>query len=385
MQTDPNMRFEKRIVEVPMKHVRAARLCGVHLRSGIALAAIALALTNPDLAFAAETALHEAAEAGSGTRASDIPADYDTTDDEPNNPNANVVDRSYDSVDDMVQSAVKAVDSFFVNSEHSTFSEKKTRIRFRLNSNYIQHHGWDISPKIKLNLVLPGLNDRLRLVVNDDQGADVDQAAPASDENDVALRWIGKQSKKRGYSFDLGLRIKSGTLDPFGRINLGFEYGLTDKWIGQTTNRLYYYSKTGLRNDFRQYFNRELTDDLLFRSRTRLQYFEENAYNPYIEQKFSLFHSIREGRMFAYEALYKRVSIEDSPFDEEEITDSESDHFNHYQLQIRFRQQAWRPWFYVEFWPIVAWPEERDYDTVLGARIRFEINLGGSGDRRLDE
>jgi hypothetical protein len=296
-----------------------------------------------------------------------------------------MVDRSYDTVDDLVQTAVRRIDGFFVNDEHSTFTDAKTRVRLRLNTDYIQHHGWDLSPKVKLHLVLPGMNSRLRLVMNDDQSADVDQAASNEDENDIALRWIGRQNAKRGYSFDLGFRIKSGNLDPFGRVNLGLEYDLPGKWVGQSTNRLYYYSKTGFRNDFRQYFNRGLTDDLLFRSRTRLQYFEENEANPYIEQKFSLFHSLSDTRKLAYEALYRKLSIEDSPFDEDEILDTDDAYYNHFQLQVRYRQRAWRPWFYVEFWPIVGWPEERGYDTVLGARIRLEVNLGGSGDQRLDE
>ncbi len=298
---------------------------------------------------------------------------------------SSMVDRSYDSVDNLVQSTVRQIDGFFVNDEHSTFTDRKTRIRVRLNTDYVQHHGWEVSPKVKLHLVLPGMNDRLRLVMNDDQGADVDQASPNDEENDLALRWIGRQNAKRGYSFDLGFRIKSGDFDPFVRVNAGFEYDLPGKWVGQSTNRLYYYSKTGFRNDFRQYFNRGINDDLLFRSRTRLQYFEENEENPYIEQKFSLFHSWSDTRKLAYEALYRKLSVEDSPFDDDEIIDTGNGYYSHYQLQVRYRQQAWRPWFFVEFWPIVGWPEERDYDTVLGARIRLEVNLGGSGDQRLDE
>jgi len=296
------------------------------------------------------------------------------------------VDTVHDSVDNFVQDTVRVIDGFFVNSEYSTFSDKKTRIRLRLNSDYIQKHGWEFSPKVKLHLVLPGLNNRLRLVVNDDQGADVDQASPnADEENDIALRWIGRQNKRRGYSFDLGFRIKSGTPDPFGRVNAGFEYDLIGKWVGQSTNRLYYYSKTGLRNDFRQYFNRALNDKFLFRSRTRLQYFEENVSNPFIEQKFSLYHSVRPERKFAYEIMYRRQSQEDSPFDPDEVIGGERNDYQHFIAQIRFRQQFFRPWFYAEFWPIVAWPEERDYNTVLGARFRLEVNLGGSGDQRLDE
>lgn len=297
-----------------------------------------------------------------------------------------MADDIHQSVNNLVQDTVRRIDSFFVDSEHATFTDRKTRVRLRLNNDYIQKHGWEVSPKLKLNLVLPGLNERLRLVINDDQGADVDQASPSDDEgNDVALRWIGRQRDDRGWSFDLGLRIKDGNLDPFARVNAGIDYPLGGKWVGQTTNRIYYYSETGWRNDFRQYFNRALTDTLLMRSRTRVQYFEENDFNPFVEQKFSLFHSLSDSRKLAYEVLYRLQSREDSPFDPDEIIGDEQDRYQHYAVQIRFRQQLWRPWFYVELWPIVAWPEERDYDTILAGRIRLEVNLGGTGDKRLDE
>ncbi|MEM8769695.1 MAG: hypothetical protein AAGE43_19855, partial [Pseudomonadota bacterium] len=81
----------------------------------------------------------------------------------------------------------------------------------------------------------------------------------------------------------------------------------------------------------------------------------------------------------------RRVSIEDSPFDEDDILVPTKDNFHQFQLQMRYRQRLFRPWFYVEVWPIVAWPEERDYDTTLAARIRLEVNFGGTGDERLDE
>lgn len=306
--------------------------------------------------------------------------------DQPDANGGNMADGVRDSVDNFVQGTVRRIDSFFVDSEHATFSDKKTRIRLRLNTDYLQKHGWEFSPKLKLNLVLPGLSERLRLVINDDQGIDVDQASPKLDDNnDIALRWVGGQREDRGWSFDLGLRIKSGALDPFARLNAGIDYPLGGRWLGQTTNRLFYYSKTGWRDDVRQYFDRAINDDLLLRSRTRLQYFEENISNPFFEQKFSLFHSLSDTRKLAYEVLYRSVSQEDSPFDPGEIIGREQKRYQHFAMQIRFRQQVWRPWFYVEVWPVVGWPEERDYDTILGARLRVEINLGGTGNERLDE
>lgn len=291
-----------------------------------------------------------------------------------------------DDVDDLVEELVEEIDEFFVNSEHATFTDDSTRVRVRLNSDYIQKHGWEFSPQLRLHLVLPGRNKRMRLVVNDDQGADVDQSSTnVDDEADAAVRWIGRQRSDGGYSFDLGLRFRNGDPDPFGRVNAGLEYEMPGKWVGQTTNRLFYYSKTGWRNDLRQYFNRAISDDLLLRSRTRIQYLEENVSNPFVEQKFSLFHSLTDTKKLAYEVFYRRVSEEGSPFDDDQVLGEPKNHYQHYVAQIRYRQQVWRPWFYVEFWPMVMWPEERDYDTILAGRIRLEVNIGGGGDSRLDE
>ncbi len=300
-------------------------------------------------------------------------------------PPRNVADRMRDGVDNALQRTVNRVDSFFATSDESTFNERKNRLRLRLETDYLQHHGWDVSPKLKLHVVLPGLNERLRLVINDAQGSDDAETATDEEDNDVALRWVGRQSAALGYSFDVGLRLKSGHLDPFVRANVGTEYELARKWVGQTTNRLYYYSRTGWRNDFRQYFNRGIDDDLLLRSRTRVQYFAQYGYNPFFEQKFSLYQSLSDTRKLAWEVLYRKQTAEMSPFDEDQILGSPRSSYNEFIAQLRYRQQFWRPWFYVEFWPVVGWPEERNYDTTLAFRFRVEINVGSTGDQRLDE
>lgn len=285
---------------------------------------------------------------------------------------------------EMVRNMASRLDAFFVTEEYETFAENETRVRLRLNVDHIEHHGFDVKPKVKVHLKLPGASERLRLVVNDGDALDGEQSSP-DEENDVALRWIAKQSKATALSVDVGMRIKDGGPDVFGRINTGFTYPLGKHWHLQTTNRLYHYSTTGWRNDFRHYFNRPLGDDLLFRSRTRVQYFEENDGNPNLEQKFSVYQMLQSSTAIAYEALWRRESAEDSLFDDDEIIGEPKKHYDNVALQIRFRRNVWRPWFYVEFWPVVGWPEERNWEMTLGARLRLEINLGSQGELQLDE
>lgn len=284
----------------------------------------------------------------------------------------------------LVRDMARQLDAFFSSEEHGTFEENRTRVRLRLNVDQIEHHGFEIKPKVKVHLKLPGASERLRLVINDGDAQDGESPSP-EDENDVALRWIARQSKTSAFSVDAGMRIKDGGPDVFGRVNLGFKYPLGEHWHLQTTNRIYHYSTTGWRNDFRQYFNRPLDDHLLFRSRTRVQYFEENDSNPNLEQKFSVFHMLQNTTALAYEALWRRESAEESIFDRDEIVGEPKDHYEQVAVRVRFRRSMWRPWFYVEFWPIVAWPEERDWETVFAARLRLEVNLGSHGELRLDE
>ncbi len=291
---------------------------------------------------------------------------------------ATTIDRMHATASRWFQGAAGRVDGFFVTDEYATHEDNQSRLRLRLNTDYVEHQGWDLGVNVKLHLVMPGWDKRLRLVMNDadDSNDTASQVADSTDESDIALRWLGIRTDRVGLSFDLGVRIKDSDLAGFGRINAAVRYPLGEKWIGGTTNRLYYYSDTGVRNDLRQYFDRQINDTLRFRSRTRVQYFEENDYNPTSEQKFTLFHVLNKRSALAYEALFERYAQEDSLFDDDKIAVPLKDNYKSYSLRVRYRTNVWREWLFLEFWPIVSWPEERDYDLTLGARFRVEINFG---------
>ncbi len=296
-----------------------------------------------------------------------MPASGDTT-----------IDRMHARATAWFQGATGRVDGFFMTDEYATHVDNQSRLRLRLNTDYVEHAGWDQGVNVKLHLVMPGLDNRLRLVMNDadDNNDTASQTADSTDESDIALRWLGVRTDRVGLSFDLGVRIKDSNLAGFGRINAAVRYPLAGKWSGGTSNRLYYYSNTGVRNDLRQYFDRHISDKLLFRSRTRVQYFEENDYNPSSEQKFTLFQTLNDRNALAYEALFERYAEEDSVFDDDDIKVLPQDNYKSYALRVRYRTNVWRKWLFLEFWPIVSWPEERDYDLTLGARFRVEINFG---------
>ncbi len=186
----------------------------------------------------------------------------------------------------------------------------------------------------------------------------------------------------------MGIASRDSELQGFLRLNLFRHYRLGDsKWDGRTANRLYYYFKANWRNDFRQYFERRISDKFFFRSRTRLDYQEDKLEQAYPEQKFSLFHAFNPKTAVAYELVAKQYCGCDPVYDDEDRLITDPDRYNLYYARIRFRQNAFYPWLFYELWPTAAFPEERDYEFTAAIRLRLEIVLGKppEGAVRLDE
>lgn len=295
-----------------------------------------------------------------------------------------LVDKAHRSITNFFQNSIGQADYFFLDDDYQAFGDNPSRMRMRFDVSWVEDHGWDEKFKLKLRLVLPGLSKRAQLVAGGDEDGD-NAVAADEDGNDLALRWVGVQSEKVSVSYDVGVRYKSSNLDPFLRLNSGIQYDLGENWYGLTYNRLYYYSDTQWRIDFRQSFNRPIDEDLLFRSRTRVQYFDENDYNPFLEQKFSLFQTINKKSAVAYEALWTKQAEEDSIYDDDEIKGKLQDSYQNVALRLRYRRNVWRDWLYIELWPIIGWAEERDWDTVFGANFRLEATFGGKGKSRLSD
>ncbi|MFC1664490.1 hypothetical protein ACFL17_02535 [Pseudomonadota bacterium] len=303
--------------------------------------------------------------------------------------NNTFLDKWYAKGSKFVTGGAERIDGFFADSESATFHQNNSYVRIRADTDYIQDHGGDFGLGLKLSLKLPGLGDRVRLVMNDDDD-DSDTATPDSEnQSTLGLRFLGKQTNKLGLSIDLGLRIKDSDLSLYTQLNAGVKYPLGKKWSGRTTNRLYYYTDTGFRDDFRQYFDRSFgsRQQFLLRSRTRIQYFEENVANPSWEQKFSLFHQLSSKHALAYELSAQNIQGDDSPYEADEILIPPQDEYNRIIFKIRYRRNIWRPWLFMELWPVVAWPEERDYETQFGARFRLEVYFGSikKNAEKLDE
>lgn len=287
-------------------------------------------------------------------------------------------EKTQQKLTNVVQKTASAIDNFFSNDRY-VWSDNKTRVTLRGNFDWIDDHGWEFNPQVRLYVALPGLNDRLRLVVNDDDGEDGGSGGgqAGDDESTMALRFIGSVKDKYGITFDAGVSTRGDpTLQVFGRANFFRNWELGWKWAGRLENRLYYYNDSKWRNDFRWYFERNFGEKFFFRSRTRFDYQDDKDKDWYPEQRFTLFHQISDRTALAYEAIYQEIFFDDSIFDPDEFLQPCGKKCTQVQLRLRFRQNFLYPWLFYEFWPVAAWTEQRDYEFTPAARFRLEIVLG---------
>jgi hypothetical protein len=269
------------------------------------------------------------------------------------------------------------LDGFFGNDRYDTWENNKTSIRLRLNFDWIEGQDIDINPQIKFNIFLPSISNRISLVANPESDeASESGGGGVDDQSEVALRFSGGNIGKIENAWDLGLRTKDGDLAAFLRLNSQRNIGLGEsRWNSRITNQLYWYTDTGFRDDFRFYLERPINTTLFFRSRTRAQYFEEHGSNIWPEQRLTLFQYFGRKSILAYEGIAEIIPEDETPFNDDNI-DVIDKKYTNYLLRLRYRTNWLHPWLFVEFWPTIMWPEEKDYKTTYAARVRLEIHFG---------
>lgn len=267
-------------------------------------------------------------------------------------------------------------DNFF-NDERYSWENNKSRVTLRSNFDFIGDHGFEFKPQGKINLAMPGFGKRMRFITNETE--DDENGVRESDENEtnVALRYIALATRKYALSADLGISTRgSPAVQFFGRANLRRNFNLSETWKGRLEDRLYWYNDSKWRNDFRWYFERELSEKFLFRSRTRFDFMQDRNSNVFPQQSFILYQMINNRTAIAYEAIAEKVFAENSVYDSDEFLQSCGEKCDHFLLRLRFRQSIGYPWLFYEVWPTANWTEERDYEFSPSIRFRLEIVLG---------
>lgn len=269
---------------------------------------------------------------------------------------------------------VLSVDDFFSDGE-SAEEENRSRARLRFDVVRAADEDPELKARIKLRLVLPRTEQRLRLLISNDE-PDTDSRAndtgleAETDEQTfgIALRFVRSFTDIVKLKFDIGTRNRDGRIQVFGRINASNKTILKYGWEQRISNNLFLFSSSGFQNRFRVDYRRPFTDqpNIFFRSVASAEA-REGRRGVNINETLGFYIDVSERTALAFEALYDFNTVRDDEFDT---------HYLGSEYRIRFRQSVWREWFFYEIWPTVSFPASTNYQQEYGGLVRVEFLFG---------
>lgn len=236
----------------------------------------------------------------------------------------------------------------------------------------------DAGVRFKARLNLPNLRDRLNLVINDDADEQAgllqgetqrpQVANAAASETTAALRYLVKLAGRSGANVDVGLR---GQAKFFSRARYYKAWALSDVLDSRFTQFVFFLDGDGFGESSRFEVERLLTEDTMFRWSSQLTA-SEALRGWELRDGVHLLHQIDRDR-----ALTGGLSI---TLDSEPVWRT-----NAYGASVRYRQRAFRPWFFYEIEPFVDAVRSNGFRLNPGIALRVELWLGDdSGGRRRD-
>jgi chemotaxis protein histidine kinase CheA len=282
-----------------------------------------------------------------------------------------VVDETHERLSKAFLASANWLDSFF-DDETARAEDNRSRLRLRFDAFVEEGEEPSYKVRVSLRLTLPRTNNKLQLIaagnesdVEEDVDSDTVSRAQARDDDEddfaIGLRYFFVQTKKNNVSLTPGIRIRSssvaGFIGPRWRVLVPL-----NSWSFRSVQRLRWFTDDGWEWLSRFDFERRVLKKLLFRSRSQVEWFEdEDGFFP--EQRFSLFHPLDTRRALKYEWINRFVT--DPKFELDDLI-----------LRIRYRQRIWRDWFFFEIGPDASFPEDRDYEFTPGFLFRIETIIG---------
>jgi len=259
---------------------------------------------------------------------------------------------------------------------------QQTRATVRLDMRAEDGQSVDFRGRISARLSLPNLENKWAVIINgeneDEQFSAVDDEN-TEDDRSLALRYSSISSLTRNLSFDAGVRRPDGKYELFVRGRLRNTRPVSN-WLNRMDHRLYYYYSFGAEYDGFMDFDRALPPSLLFRSRTRLRWWEsDKKCNGGIcpEQHFTLFQRMKSNKhALAYESstFFQTRPFEGSREDDNSVSSGEV--VSETLLRLRYRRKTRWNWAYVELRPEVVFPRYNNYDATWRMMLRFEGIFG---------
>ena len=262
----------------------------------------------------------------------------------------NTVDTVQNKVDIMMQDTASWLDSFASNK----------RVNDKASANGYLQLGWlprtadlaDIEAKFKVRLKLPNWNDKIALVIDNDDEDDLkldyepDDIEKDKEDINLAVQYI----KDLNENLKIKNRIGISRSQIYARSELKRKWQF-DSYQIQLTPRLDYFSSDGWAPSVKGAIVYPLEHSGLSLSAS----WQKVQSEQYARKKVGFYHikSLKDAQLLVTGLQYNKNSEES------------------YLASVRFRDLFYKKWLYFELEPFLEFNQVNDYKTEVGMALRF--------------
>lgn len=277
-----------------------------------------------------------------------------------------VLDKQQEIYSRRVEALARGIDSLFGGEESF---EEATGTYFQLSAGLRGEAGDGVEPeaKVRLRLDLPNTKKRLQLVIESDEeeegvGEEV-AATPGEDEGALraGLRLTVRERRRWNFSVTGGVKWDLPP-DPFVEFRFRRNQRLGRWWLARFEERVTWYLQDKWRNRTRLYFDRPLSDKLLFRALSQ-QSWEQEEDGVRLGQSLTFFFRPSERDSYAFRSS---INWDTHP----------GFHMTSYGQSVAYRRRLHKQWLFMEIEPGINWPDDRDFRTTPWIRFKLEVVFG---------
>ncbi len=301
---------------------------------------------------------------------------------EPSGPDEGLLDRTQQTVFNVVNSTSRWFDGFFGSADYNVEGGDQldvTRGLLAIGTRWDEQDEFDTRGRFRAQIPLPALKQRTRLLLGRGDTEDIVDGSETETINtlpeqfsdftdDDWLLGIGYRRGRgmtRGFDISAGASIRSSQVDPYVRLSYHYNYTDDERWLWRVRPRIFWQEARGEGASLSSILDRILNERWLLRSWITL-ITEDAVEGMGWTTDFLAYQSLNDNNALSY-----RAYVTGETGNEVEIQD--------YGLELRYRRRFLREWLFLELSAGVSWPrefivEERDLNP--GAGIEIEMQFG---------
>jgi hypothetical protein len=259
------------------------------------------------------------------------------------------------------------IDSFF-GSERADDEANGSRLRMSWETGKIEGNKIKQEANLRLKLVLPETQKRLRIVVERDsdgppklsEGKEKQEETPSEAAIRQAAIELAQAPTRWKVGMDTGIRVEIPP-NPYARFHIT-RSAFFGKYELRGSQEFFWYLSDGAGETTRLDLDRPIREGLLFRLGNEATWTDDSdrfslAHGPV------LYHQLSERRGVAYSLRALGTS-------------KPVVHINNYELKLTYRQLIHKNWLFYEFTPLIFFPKDRDWQRTLAVFFKLEMVVG---------